>query len=376
MEGREVVIHEKTPAESATFLADILGDRYTTTAGGMLSTGAILDLMDVCAGRVAWMHVGGMVATVSFDKVELFAPVSHMDLVRVEARVVETGSSSMTVYCSCYKHDIQTRQFIKTTESFIVMVALDPETRRPNKNIPRIRLETQSDKEIALLVAERKKLNRLWMNMQKESNDGTPLKAKDVEEASTFMSTRRELLTIPETKVVIRKQSMPRNLNHSQTLFGGDILLWMEQAAVYAGKRFTQNEHMLTLTMNRLSFTQPIFVEDVIEMHARVVYVRKYILEVEVTCFVDRQKAIKLVPSHTGYFTLLNLDPLGMKRPICTGLKFSDDDQESLLTYKKAKDRFLFEQKHMMAQAQAPSELNRVLSAADEADAGQKFAFH
>jgi len=152
---------------------------------------------------------------------------------------------------------------------------------------------------------------------------------------------------------------------------------------VYCAKRFTQNYghgDMLTLCMNRVSFTQPITPKDILEMRASVVYVRKFILEVEVICYVDRKGAGKpedMIRSHTGHFTVLNVDSIGFKIPIAVGVKIDAKDGENLERYKRAKDRFLFDITHPSRNAETlPLELRRTLSADDEKDddvAGRKF---
>lgn len=59
--------------------------------------------------------------------------------------------------------------------------------------------------------------------------------------------------------------------------------------------------------MNRVSFKQPLYTTDWVEMRARVVYVRKYSLEVEVELNIERSTGEKVI-SHTGYFTVINFN--------------------------------------------------------------------
>jgi len=189
---------------------------------------------------------------------------------------------------------------------------------------------------------------------------------------------KREYLTISETLVEVRKQCLPRHLNHNHTLFGGDILKWMEQTALYTAQRFTGNKSMMTLSMNRISFTQPITTRDILDMRATVVYVRKYVLEVEVRASVDREGDRRSMrASHTGFFEILNMDSIGFKTPITVGIKLSNDCPQDLLTYQKAKVRFLFERHHRaennnsnsVHSNQAPvSELERARAGLDELD--------
>jgi len=368
-------IGEKSAEESATFLSEIVGD--AAAAGRVMPTGAVLDLMDILAGRVAYNHVGGMVATVSFDHVHLRMPICHTDLVRVEGRLVHVGASSLVVRVVAYKQQKQTRAFVETASSLITMVALDKTTLRPNKNIPRLKLETEQDRAASEYVKQRRALYAEWTRLQKqEEQRGTPLTVQLVEEPRENQLGKREFLSISDTVVEVRKQCLPRHLNHNQTLFGGDILKWMEQTALYTAQRFTGNNEMMTLSMNRVSFTQPIMTSDILDMRACVVYVRKYVLEVEVQASVDRSGDRRnMRASHTGYFEILNMDSIGFKTPISVGIKLSDDNPQDLLRYQMAKTRFLFERQQQQlastSEGRALSELERARTGLDENDDDQ-----
>mmetsp|Transcript_11402 Transcript_11402/g.23088 ORF Transcript_11402/g.23088 Transcript_11402/m.23088 type:complete len:328 (+) Transcript_11402:401-1384(+) len=317
-----------------------------------MPTGAILELMDLVAGRVAFSHADGIVATVSVDRVDLLVPLCHMDLVRVEGEIVSVGASSMIVAVKVLKHDIQTRKFVHAAFSFITMVALNPDL-KPKKDVPKLDLPDDETARSDALAQRRKQLAEEWVQMQREVDDQSEkLSTVTVEEDTN--KEKREFLTIPETEVIVRKQSLPRHLNHNNTIFGGDILKWMEQTATYAARRFTGNSHVLTISMNRVSFKHPLTHRDVVDMRAYVVYVRTYVLEVEVLAYLDRIDA--QINSHVGHFTILNLDPLGFKRPIVVGIRLRDEDPEQLKRYEKAKRRFHFNRKEEATQTRSRGE--------------------
>ncbi len=58
------------------------------------------------AGRTAATHANGPVVTLSFDRVDLTVPILHNDLVRIEARCIKVGSSSIVVKVDCFRHDV------------------------------------------------------------------------------------------------------------------------------------------------------------------------------------------------------------------------------------------------------------------------------
>ena len=61
-----------------------------------------------------------------------------------------------------------------------------------------------------------------------------------------------------------------------------------------------------------------ILVSDLVELVARVVYVRRVVMVVEMTVTLARLDG-SVVSSHSGNFTVLNYDQAGFKRPVRTG---------------------------------------------------------
>ncbi len=334
----------KRMADSATYLAEIVGEE--SLQGQRMQAGAILDLIDVLAGRVAVAHCGGACVTLAFDRVELTQPILHADLVRLEGRLAHVGRSSMMVEVQVFRQDMLTREYVPVQRSFVTMVAIDDQ-RRPNPNIPGLRVETAQEREVHQRAVEYKAQVAAWERSQEQARTQGPLDPAQVQEQVN--RDKREFLAPAETVIQVRRNFMPRHTNLLGTVFGGDILLWMDRVATYTARQFTRNRNMVTLAMNRILFKQPIYTVDMVEMTARVVYVRRYTLEVEIELNVQRPSGA-VVPSHSGYFTVLNFDEAGFKRPIVTGLRLTADDQDALRRYQQAQRRYSFWREQRPAQ--------------------------
>ena len=315
----------KHMTESRLYLAEIVGEE--SLQGHRMQAGAILDLMDVLAGRIAFRHSGSAVVTLSFDRVDLPYPILHQDLVRLEGQLVAVGNSSMIVHVQVYRQDLLSREFVPAQGSFVTMVAVDAR-HRPNRNIPGLLYENPKEEKIRDEVEQRKEATRRWMQVQEAVDGAEGLRIADIEEQTN--REKQEYLTPAQTRIEVRRQFLMRHENKSGAIFGGDILLWMDRVATHTARHFT--------AMNRIFFKEPIFITDLVDMTARVVYVRTNTLEVEIDVRLHRLGG-EVVPSHSGYFTVLNYDEAGFKRPIVTGLKLDDADQEGLRNYRKAQER-------------------------------------
>ncbi|MEE8396755.1 MAG: hotdog domain-containing protein [bacterium] len=324
----------KRAADSRLAFAEIVGEE--SLQGQRMQAGAILDLIDVLAGRIAARHAGGAVVTLCFDRVDLVYPILHQDLVRMEGRLVAVGNSSLTVFIQGYRRDLLSREFVPIQHCFVTMVAVD-KTLRPNADIPGLLLESAEEKRLNADARDHKERSTEWEGRLESSGHGGPLEVAEVEDS--FAREKKEWLAPGETEIALRRIFLPRHNNILGTIFGGDILLWMDRVATYTARHFTRNPHMVTIAMNRIFFRQPIFNTDVVELTARVVHVRNYTLEVEIDVRAQRFSGEE-VQSHCGYFTVLNYDEAGFKRPIVTGLKLSGDDQPGLRRYLQSRKRF------------------------------------
>lgn len=329
-------------SESTLTMSEIVGEE--SLQGARMQAGAILDLMDVVAGRTAVMHAAGPCVTLSFDRVDLNQPILHGDLIRLDGRLASKGHSSLMIEVEVFRQDLMTREDLPVQRSYVTMVAIDKD-RRPNRNIPELIVDTEQDKAVHERALKHKALMDGWQRMQTETAQEV-FRLDAVQEPHN--AGKREFLTPDETVITVRRVFLPRNTNILGTIFGGDILVWMDRVATYCARRFARNRNMVTLAMNRIVFEKPIFTTDLVELNARVVYVRRFTLEVEIEVWLQRMDGSR-IRSHSGYFTVLNYDEVGLKRPILSGLTLSESDPDGLRRFAQAKNRYHFWKQHQGA---------------------------
>lgn len=115
------------------------------------------------------------------------------------------------------------------------------------------------------------------------------------------------------------KTVFPGRTNHHNTLFGGEALAWMDEAAFVCATRFCRKP-LVTISSDRVDFKEPIPAGTLVELVASIHEVGRTSLVVEVNVFVenmykdDKHKAI------SGSFKFVALDENRKPTPVLDGV--------------------------------------------------------
>jgi acyl-CoA hydrolase len=367
----------KTRGHSSGVLAEIVGDiSRRGMPNARLPAGDVLRLIDIAAARTAFAHAAPAAGsssdaaaqvgcvTLSFDRVDLMVPILHGDLLEFSSSLLSVGRSSMVVQVVGRKKDVHTRSWVPTSCSLVTFVAIDGVHKRATAVAP-LALgsggggggDGNAARRMEAQVAERAALAREWEAAQvrvREACAAGELSAVRCEEARN--AGKSERLRLSDTAVQLQKTWMPRSENVHGSIFGGDLLAWMEQAALYCATSFTRNTNMVTINMGRVFFFEPIHTTDMVELEATAVYATEHTVQIEVVVHVEKggllhdhpagatagDTAGRLKTSHRGHFTVLNLDELGRKRPVTTGFDLENASAEELSMFEQGKQRHQF----------------------------------
>lgn len=97
---------------------------------GTLYGGQALALMDKAAFIAASRYARRALVTASSERVDFHVPVRQGQLVELLARVVATGTTSITVEVSLFSEDLLTGERRLCTQGRFVLVAIDAEGRK------------------------------------------------------------------------------------------------------------------------------------------------------------------------------------------------------------------------------------------------------
>ena len=105
--------------------------------------GQLMQWIDVVAAVAARRHSGCEVTTVCVDYLEVLSPAYVNETLLLEARVTYVGTTSMEVRVDTFVEALNGEKR-RVNRAYIVMVALDTETRKPTP-VPPLLLETEED---------------------------------------------------------------------------------------------------------------------------------------------------------------------------------------------------------------------------------------
>jgi acyl-CoA hydrolase len=107
----------------------------------------------------------------------------------------------------------------------------------------------------------------------------------------------------------------PTDTNPRGTLFGGQLVAWMDKAAGIAALRQARNL-VVTAHIENIDFRIPIHVGELVELKAKVVSVGRTSMRVEVSVYREGPYGTDRQLCTVGRFTMVALDENGTPTPV------------------------------------------------------------
>ncbi len=117
--------------------------------------------------------------------------------------------------------------------------------------------------------------------------------------------------TVSESEAETIIMMLPSDANPMGNVFGGIILMHVDLIAGLVAKRHAGHANIVTASMDSMTFLKPVFIGNALILKARLNYIKKSSMEVEV--YVQAEDLNKSQKVHTGtaYVTLVALDDKG-----------------------------------------------------------------
>jgi acyl-CoA thioesterase YciA len=116
----------------------------------------------------------------------------------------------------------------------------------------------------------------------------------------------------------IRTLAMPADTNQNGDIFGGWLLSQMDLGGgVFASK--IAKSRTVTVAIEAMNFRKPVFVGDLVSVHANLVRVGKTSITVHIEAWVLRRKEMQSILVTDGNFTYVSIDDQGHPQAIQPG---------------------------------------------------------
>ncbi|WP_415283455.1 acyl-CoA thioesterase [Candidatus Nitrososphaera sp. FF02] len=136
---------------------------------------------------------------------------------------------------------------------------------------------------------------------------------------------------------------MPPDANPMGNVFGGVILKHVDLIAGIVAKRHAGHGNIVTATMDRMTFMRPVFIGNALVLSARINYVRRSSMEVEVTVDSENFDEGARVRTGTAFVTLVALDKRGKATEVPQLLLKTKEENKRFEDGKKRMERRLHE---------------------------------
>ena len=143
-----------------------------------------------------------------------------------------------------------------------------------------------------------------------------------------------------ESKAELIERMFPSDANPKGNVFGGEILKQIDLVAGLVAQRHCQT-NAVTVSIDKVNFLKPVFVGNVLKLNARINYVHKSSMEIEIK--VESEDILTGVRTITGtaFVTFVALDENGKPTSVPgLALKTDEDRKKFEIDFLQDKSKF------------------------------------
>jgi acyl-CoA hydrolase len=120
---------------------------------------------------------------------------------------------------------------------------------------------------------------------------------------------------------------LPSDANPMGNVFGGSIMKYVDLIAGLVAKRHARNTNCVTASIDRMTFLRPVYIGNALILSARLNYVKRSSMEVEVTIESENLDTGTRVRTGTAFVTMVGLDREGKPTEVPSIKLDSPDDK-------------------------------------------------
>jgi uncharacterized protein (TIGR00369 family) len=140
---------------------------------------------------------------------------------------------------------------------------------------------------------------------------------------------------VAESEITLAQVMLPSDANQSGNVHGGTLMKLADTAGGTVATRHARRR-VVTVAMDSMTFLQPVYVGDLVLLHARVTWVGTTSLETEVLIEAEELVSGERRHTSTAYFVYVALDEHGRTHPM-PPLELSSDEERQ--RWKAAEER-------------------------------------
>ena len=137
----------------------------------------------------------------------------------------------------------------------------------------------------------------------------------------------RKSKTAQESETVLSEVMMPIHANHYGSVHGGTIIKLVDEAAFVAATKHAR-KNVVMASMDHIVFKHPVNIGDMLNIKARICYVGRSSMDVEVDIEAEKLKIGKTVKVGSAHLTMVALDDRGRPTEV-PKITFKTDEERS-----------------------------------------------
>lgn len=148
---------------------------------------------------------------------------------------------------------------------------------------------------------------------------------------ATEIQNKKSGKTVRESEAETTLVMLPSDANPLGNVFGGIILKHVDLIAGLVAKRHAGHANIVTASMDSMTFSKPVYIGNALILKAKINYVKRSSMEVEVNIEAEDLNKSQKVLTGTAYVTLVALDENGKPTEVPKLILQNNEEEERFL---------------------------------------------